>query len=57
MPSNPNDTTAQEFLTEFLTSTDNIPLTIQGDSGGSPFGSLQPALEGVKLETSLTGLF
>lgn len=56
MPANPNDTTAQGFLTEFLTSTDTIPLTIQGDSGGSPFGSLQPALEGVKLETSLKGM-
>ncbi|GJJ06156.1 hypothetical protein Clacol_000345 [Clathrus columnatus] len=56
MPANPNDTTAQAFLTQFLTGTDDIPLTIQGDSGSSPFGSLQPALEGAKLETSLKGM-
>lgn len=55
MPANPNDTTAQAFLTQFLTGTDNIPLSIQGDSGSSPFGSLQPALEGAKLDTSLKG--
>jgi hypothetical protein len=29
-----------------------IPLTIQGDSSSSPYGSLQPALSGVTLETS-----
>ncbi|KAI0773181.1 hypothetical protein BD413DRAFT_603560 [Trametes elegans] len=55
-PADANDTTAQEFLTEFLQTADDIPLTIKGDSDSSPFGSLQPALEGVELSTSLHGL-
>jgi len=55
MPADANDTTAQSFLSDFLTSTDTLDLTIKGDSGSSPFGSLQPALEGVSLSSSLTG--
>jgi len=45
----------QGFLTSFLQTGDNIPLTIQGDSASTPFASLQPALEGVTLTTSVTG--
>ncbi|KAF8586733.1 hypothetical protein K439DRAFT_1631457 [Ramaria rubella] len=56
MPNNPNDTVAQSFLTSFLTNSGDIPLTIKGDSASSPFGSLQPALEGVALTTSLKGI-
>ncbi|KAI0370690.1 hypothetical protein BV20DRAFT_966193 [Pilatotrama ljubarskyi] len=55
-PADANDTTAQAFLTEFLQTGDEIPLTIKGDSDSSPFASLQPALEGVELSTSLKGL-
>ncbi|KAI0354382.1 hypothetical protein OH77DRAFT_1404952 [Trametes cingulata] len=55
-PADANDTTAQAFLTEFLQTGDEIPLTIKGDSESSPFASLQPALEGVELSTSLKGL-
>ncbi|KAI0660249.1 hypothetical protein C8Q70DRAFT_914138 [Cubamyces menziesii] len=55
-PADANDTTAQAFLTEFLQTDDDIALTIKGDSDSSPFASLQPALEGVELSTSLKGL-
>ncbi|KAI0821788.1 hypothetical protein BC628DRAFT_1341231 [Trametes gibbosa] len=55
-PADANDTTAQAFLTEFLQTDDAITLTIQGDSDSSPFGSLQPGLEGVELSASLKGL-
>ncbi|CDO73852.1 hypothetical protein BN946_scf185016.g9 [Trametes cinnabarina] len=55
-PADANDTTAQAFLTEFLQTDDDIPLTIKGDSDSSPFASLQPGLEGVELSTSLKGL-
>lgn len=54
-PADANDTTAQAFLTEFLQTDDAITLTIQGDSDSSPFGSLQPGLEGVELSASLKG--
>jgi hypothetical protein len=56
MPADRNDTTAQAFITEFVTSGDTIDLTIQGDEFSSPFESLDPALEGVKISTSLSGL-
>ncbi|KAF8524806.1 hypothetical protein BU17DRAFT_84312 [Hysterangium stoloniferum] len=55
MPANPNDTIAQSFLSAFLTTPNSLPLTIKGDSASSPFASLQPALSGVSLDTSLTG--
>ncbi|TFK54041.1 hypothetical protein OE88DRAFT_1732763 [Heliocybe sulcata] len=55
-PNDANDTIAQGFLTEFLQSSDNLPLTIRGDSDSTPFGSLQPALEGLQITTSLTGM-
>ena len=56
MPSNANDTTAQAFLTEYISTGDTIDLTIQGDSESTPYESLQQALEGVKISTSLTGI-
>ncbi|KAF7983257.1 hypothetical protein HWV62_22882 [Athelia sp. TMB] len=55
-PADANDTTAQAFLTQFLQTSDTIPLTVQGDSASTPYGSLQPALEGVTLQTSVTGI-
>jgi len=55
-PANANDTVAQSFLTEFLSTGNDIPLTIKGDSQSSPFGSLVVGLEGVSLSTSLTGI-
>ena len=55
-PANANDTTAQSFLTEFLTTGDALDLTITGDSNSSPFAPLDEALEGIKIETSLTGI-
>ncbi len=54
-PNDANDTTAQAFLTEFLQTGDDIPLTIKGDGDSSPFASLVPALEGVEISTSLKG--
>ena len=56
MPNDANDTTAQAFLTEYITTGDTIDLTIQGDSASTPYESLQQALEGVKIATSLTGI-
>jgi len=56
MPANANDTVAQSFLTEFLSTGNNIPLQIKGDGQSSPFGSLVVGLEGVSLDTSLTGI-
>ncbi|OBZ73242.1 hypothetical protein A0H81_06855 [Grifola frondosa] len=55
-PNDANDTTAQSFLTDFLQTGDTLPLQIKGDVSSSPFGSLQSALEGVELTTSLQGL-
>ncbi|KZT27986.1 hypothetical protein NEOLEDRAFT_1129882 [Neolentinus lepideus HHB14362 ss-1] len=52
-PNDANDTIAQSFLTEFLQTNSNLPLTIRGDSGSVPFASLQPALEGLEISTSL----
>ncbi|KAI9442265.1 hypothetical protein H4582DRAFT_1809416 [Lactarius indigo] len=54
-PDNTNDTTAQSFLSEFLQSSDVLPLFIKGDQSSSPYSSLVPALEGVSLATSLAG--
>ena len=56
MPNDANDTTAQAFVTEFITTGDTIDLTIQGDGESSPYDSLDQALEGVKISTSLTGI-
>ncbi|THV03542.1 hypothetical protein K435DRAFT_962414 [Dendrothele bispora CBS 962.96] len=55
-PENANDTVAQSFLTNFLTSSDDLPLIIQGDAASSPIASLQQSLSGVHLTTSLSGL-
>jgi hypothetical protein len=43
-------------LTQFLQTAGNIPLTVQGDAASSPYGSLQPALEGVILATSIAAI-
>ncbi|KAG2131418.1 uncharacterized protein EDB93DRAFT_1255529 [Suillus bovinus] len=55
-PANPNDTVAEAFLSSFLQTGNGLPITIQGDSASTPFASLQPALEGVTLTSSVTGL-
>ncbi|KAJ7594702.1 hypothetical protein C8J56DRAFT_446479 [Mycena floridula] len=55
-PNDANDTVAQSFLTEFLTTDDAVALSIKGDSASSPFASLQPALSALQLTTSLAGL-
>jgi hypothetical protein len=54
-PADANDTVAQSFLTSFLQGDSVLPLTVKGDSASSPFASLEPALEGVTLQTSVTG--
>ncbi|KAE9401586.1 hypothetical protein BT96DRAFT_918717 [Gymnopus androsaceus JB14] len=55
-PTNANDTTAQSFITNFLTSTETLPLSIIGDSSSTPIDSLQEALSGLNLTTSLQGM-
>ncbi|KAI0305626.1 hypothetical protein B0F90DRAFT_1815219 [Multifurca ochricompacta] len=52
-PDNANDTTAQDFLTEFIQTGDSILLFIRGDSSSSPYPSLITALEGISLSASL----
>jgi hypothetical protein len=54
-PANANDSTAQSFITNFLTSTDSLPLSIIGDSTSTPIESLQEALTGLNLTSSLQG--
>lgn len=54
-PVDANDTVAESFLTSFVQTGSVLPLTVQGDSASSPFTSLNPALEGVTLQTSVTG--
>ena len=44
------------FVSEFVTTGDTLDLTIQGDGDSSPYASLDQALEGVKIGTSLQGL-
>lgn len=56
-PADANDTVAESFLTSFVQSRNVLPLIVQGDSASSPFTSLNPALEGVKLQTSVTGAY
>ncbi|KAI0739355.1 hypothetical protein C8Q80DRAFT_1123812 [Daedaleopsis nitida] len=55
-PNDANDTDAQAFLTEFLQTGNDIPLTIKGDGESSPFASLVTGLQGAEIRTSLKGL-
>ncbi|KAF5389363.1 hypothetical protein D9757_004389 [Collybiopsis confluens] len=55
-PQDANDTTAQAFISSFLTGSDSLPLSIDGDSASTPIDSLKEALSGLKLSTSLQGL-
>ncbi|KAF9264250.1 hypothetical protein L218DRAFT_258531 [Marasmius fiardii PR-910] len=55
-PDNRNDTVAQSFLTDFLTSTDTLDLSIEGDPDSTPIESLKQALSGVKLASQLNGM-
>jgi len=56
-PADANDTVAQSFLTDFVQTGDSLPLVVKGDTASSPFASLQPALEGVSLSTSVPGTY
>ena len=47
---------AQGFLTSFLTTGDDLELSIKGDSDSTPFASLSTALEGVSLSGSIKGM-
>ena len=53
---NANDTTTQSFLAGLPATGDALDLTITGDSSSSSFASLEEALEGVEIDTSLTGI-
>ncbi|KAF8626824.1 hypothetical protein AX15_004657 [Amanita polypyramis BW_CC] len=55
-PGNANDTVAQSFLTRFIQTQDDIPLSIDGDFQSSPYESLQLALAGLHISTGLRGL-
>ncbi|KAK1218918.1 hypothetical protein PQX77_018360 [Marasmius sp. AFHP31] len=55
-PDNRNDTVAQSFLSDFLTGTDTLQLTIDGDAQSTPIESLQLALSNVQLGAPLAGL-
>ncbi|KXN90203.1 hypothetical protein AN958_04693 [Leucoagaricus sp. SymC.cos] len=55
-PDNANDTVAQSFLSQFIQTDNQIDLTIDGDTQSTPFASLQPALDGITLSTSIGGL-
>jgi hypothetical protein len=55
-PNDKNDTVAQEFLAEFIQSSNDIPLTIKGDQASTPFDSLKQAFSGVHLSTGAPGL-
>ncbi|KIK27917.1 hypothetical protein PISMIDRAFT_91829, partial [Pisolithus microcarpus 441] len=49
-----NDTVSQSFSTSFIRSGGILPPSVKGDVASAPFTSLQPALEGVTLSTSVT---
>ena len=51
-PKDANDTTAQSFITDFLQSSKELDLTINGDANSSPFASLVPAMEGLQMMTT-----
>ena len=46
----------QSFLTSFLTTDDDLALSIKGDSDSTAFGSLSGALEGLSLGASIKGM-
>ncbi|KAJ3850500.1 hypothetical protein EV368DRAFT_84496 [Lentinula lateritia] len=54
-PANSNDSVAQSFIADFLTSNNSLPLSIKGDSASTPIDSLQEALSGLSLSASLPG--
>ncbi|GAA5897781.1 hypothetical protein JCM8208_000260 [Rhodotorula glutinis] len=55
MPADPNNAVAEDLLTQYLSTKGQIPLTIQGDAESSPYGALDQAFSGLKLETSFPG--
>lgn len=50
-----NNTISQSFLSEFIQTGNSIGLSIAGDSDSTPFASLEGALAGLRLTTSLSG--
>ncbi|KAJ4468227.1 hypothetical protein J3R30DRAFT_3715154 [Lentinula aciculospora] len=55
-PANSNDSVAQSFIADFLTSSNVLPLNIKGDSASTLIESLQEALSGLSLSTFLPGM-
>ncbi|KAJ3868577.1 hypothetical protein EV359DRAFT_77557 [Lentinula novae-zelandiae] len=53
-PANSNDSVAQSFIADFLTSNSSLPLSITGDSASTPIDSLQEALSGLSLRMGQT---
>ncbi|KAH7875192.1 uncharacterized protein C8R40DRAFT_1170817 [Lentinula edodes] len=53
-PANSNDSVAQSFIADFLTSNNSLPLSIKGDSASTPIDSLQEALSGLSLRMGQT---
>ncbi|KAL1743139.1 hypothetical protein HDZ31DRAFT_83635 [Schizophyllum fasciatum] len=56
MPDDANDTKAMDFLNEFITTEGPLPVTIDGDTQSTPFESLSTALDGIHIESAITGL-
>lgn len=56
MPEDKNDTVAQSFLTQYLQTDDDVPLSIKGDSASTPFASLGPAISGITLDGTVKGI-
>ncbi|KZV76329.1 hypothetical protein PENSPDRAFT_747787 [Peniophora sp. CONT] len=56
MPADANDTVAEGFLSSFVQGSDDLPLTIKGDSDSSSFASLVPGLEGISLDANLPAM-
>lgn len=54
-PADPNSQVAQQLLTQYLSTTGPVALTVQGDQSSSPYGSLQQALSEITLPTSFPG--
>lgn len=54
-PANPADPTAQALLTQYLETKDIIPITVDGDSQSSAYGSLAAALDPLNIPTGFPG--
>lgn len=56
MPSDANDTVAQGFLSDFLLTGQDLPVTIHGDEASTPYGSLAVAMSHLVIASKITGL-